>query len=173
MQTWGIPGGDILTPRPIKLAAHATYTLDAYDYPLEVLERQEQYAGISWKALGSTLPLAVYYAPQMPLGELYIWPIPQGVDSTITVYPWQPLRQFLSLDDEIALPPGYGRALRLNLGLEAAPSYGVQPSPLLVRNAEQARQAIQVPNTDIGRLRLTPGAGVPSSGLADFYAGRP
>jgi hypothetical protein len=172
MQTWG-PGGDIPTPRPIKLATHATYR-DAgadYDYPLEVLERQEQYAQISWKALPSTIPIAVYYAPNVPLGELSLWPTP-SVDVGITVFPWQPLGAWAHLDDDLLFPPGYARALRLALALECAPSYGVQPNPLLVRREEQARQAIQVPNTDIGRLQLYPGSGVPSSGLADFMSGR-
>jgi hypothetical protein len=155
----------------LKLASHATYTFDAYDYPLEVLERQEQYAGISWKAMTSTLPIAVYYAPQVPLGEVFLWPIPT-VDITLVVYPWQPLRQFPSLDTELDFPPGYPRALRLALALEASASYGVQPSPVLVRNADEAKRAIYPINTDIGRLRLNPGAGVPSSGLADFLAGR-
>src|SRR5262245_4635523 len=172
MLTWG-PGGDILSSRPLKLASHATYH-DAsadYDYPLEVLERQEQYAQISWKALPSTIPIAVYYAPRMPLGELRLWPVP-SVDVSITVYPWQVLGRFVALDDELLFPPGYARALRAHLALECAPSYGVQPSPLTVGIAEQAKQSLFVPNTEIGRLRLNPGAGVPTSGLADFYSGR-
>src|SRR5262245_6373992 len=171
MLTWGV-GGDIPSQRPIKLASHATYTLDAYDYPLEVLERQEQYAQLQWKGMTSTLPIAVYYAPQVPLGELYVWPVPQAVAYTLTVYPWQPLTTWPALDTEVAFPPGYARALRTNLALECAPSYGVQPSPLLVRNAEQAKQSLFVPNTDIGRLSLNPGSGVPMSGLAAFYSGR-
>src|SRR5262245_40169273 len=169
--TWG-PGGNIPSPRPIKLSSTATYTLDAYDYPLEVLERQEQYAQIQWKGMQSTLPIAVYYEPQVPLGVVYIWPVAQGVDYTVTLYPWQPLGAWASLDEDLKFPYGYERTIRTNLALECAPSYGVQPSPVLVRIAEIAKQAIQVPNAEIGRLRLNPGSGVPSSGLADFYSGR-
>jgi len=168
--TWG-PGGDVVSPRPIKLSSTATYTLDAYDYPLEVLERQEQYAQLQWKGMQSTLPMAVYYDPQVPLGSLFIWPLPT-VAYTLTLYPWQPLGAWTSLDDDLKFPYGYERAIRTNLALECAPSYGVQPSPVLVRIAEIAKQALYVPNTEVGRLRLNPGVGVPSSGLADFYSGR-
>lgn len=171
--TWG-PGGMIPGPRPIKLAPQATYqdVTAGYDYPLEVLERQDQYALLQWKGMQSTLPSALYYEPQMPLGVLYIWPVP-SVGYTIVTYPWQPLGAFVVLDDELAFPPGYQRALRTNLALEAAPSYGVQPSPLLVRHAAEAKQALYVPNTVVGRLSLTPGGGMPQSGLAAFYSGRP
>jgi hypothetical protein len=168
--TWG-PSGQISGPRPIRLSSTATYALDGYDHPLEVLERQEEYAQLTWKAMTSTLPMAVYYDPQVPLGALYVWPVPE-TGYTITVYPWVPLGQFVALDDELQFPPGYLRALRTNLALEAAPSYGVQPSPLLLKHAEEAKRALYVPNTVVGRLSLTPGAGTPSSGLADFYAGR-
>lgn len=171
--TWG-PGGVIPGPRPIKLAPQATYqdVTAGYDSPIEVLERQEQYALLQWKGMQSTLPSALYYEPQMPLGVLYIWPVP-SVGYTIVTYPWQPLGAFVALDDELAFPPGYQRALRTNLALEAAPSYGVQPSPLLVRHAAEAKQALYVPNTVVGRLSLTPGGGMPQSGLAAFYSGRP
>ena len=171
-QTWG-PGGDIPSPRPLKLAPQATYqdVTAGYDSPLEVLERQEQYALLQWKGMQSTVPSALYYEPQMPLGVLYIWPIPSA-GSSVTVYPWQVLGAFTALDDELALPPGYLRALRTNLALEACPSYGVQPSPLLVRHAAEAKQALCVPNTVVGRLKFNAGAGGPASGLADFYSGR-
>jgi hypothetical protein len=169
--TWG-PAGDIPSPRPIKLAAQATYqdVTAGYDYPLEVLERQEQYAQLQWKGMQSPLPSALYYEPQMPLGVLYIWPIP-STGSSLVVYPWVPLGQFPGLDDDLALPPGYLRALRTNLALEACPSYGVQPSPLLLKHAEEAKRALYVPNTVVGRLSLTPGGGMPQSGLAAFYSG--
>jgi hypothetical protein len=171
--TWG-PGGDIPGPRPIKLAPQATYqdVTAGYDYPLEVLERQEQYAQLTWKGMQSTLPSALYYEPQMPLGVLYVWPVP-SIGTTIVVYPWTVLGAFTALDDELALPPGYLRALRTNLALEACPSYGVQPSPLLLKSAEESKRALFVPNTVVGRLSLTPGVPAPMSGLASFYAGRP
>jgi hypothetical protein len=170
--TWG-PGGMIPGSRPIKLAPQATYqdVTAGYDSPLEVLDRQEQYAQLQWKGMQSTLPSALYYEPQMPLGVLYIWPVP-SLGYQITVFPWQVLGSFPALDDALQFPPGYLRALRANLALEAAPSYGVQPSPLLLKHAEEAKRALYVPNTVVGRLSLTPGVVGSSSGLADFYAGR-
>jgi hypothetical protein len=170
MQTWG-PGGQIPGLRPIRLGTHAEYRdATGYDYPVEVLERQEQYAALAWKTETSTWPLALYYAPQVPLGELYVWPVPV-VPVILIVYPWVPLTQWTSLDAEVELPPGYQRALRSNLALEAAPSYGVQPSPLVVKIAEESKRNIAVINTVVGRMSPTPGSGLVGDRMARFRAG--
>jgi hypothetical protein len=171
MQTWGV-GGAIPSARPIRLADHAEYR-DAvgYDYPVEVLARQEQYAQLAWKTETSTWPLALYYAPQVPLGELYIWPVNAAGPWTITVYPWVPLEAFSSLDDDVQFPPGYTRALRAALALECSPSYGVQPSPLTLKIAEESKRNLAVINTVVGRMSPTPGSGLVGDRMARFRAG--
>lgn len=175
--TWGVPGGDIPTPRPIRLQSYASYQIPGQEvwYGLTVLERQDEYDMLAFPTLQSTIPSVLYYAPSMPLGTLFLWPVPEsGV--TILVYPWQVLGAFPSLDAELDFPPGYVRALRLALAIEAAPSYGVQPSPLILRNAEHARMQLQTVNTVVGRLSLTPGAGASQWGGIGlppaFYSGR-
>lgn len=168
---WG-PGGDILTPRPLRLQPYATYRYVDEDLPLTVLTHQEEYSQIALKGMQSTLLQALYYEPTMPLGTLYAWPIPtQGWD--LTVYPWVTFGRFPHLDDVIEFPPGYERALRLNLGIECAPQYGVQPGPKRERLAWEAKTALVPLNAVVGRLKLTPGAHVGGDSWSRFVAGRP
>lgn len=168
---WG-PGGDIVTPRPLRLQPYATYRYGDEDMPLEVLTRQEQYTQIALKGMQSSLLQALYYEPTMPLGTLYGWPAPTEGWS-LTLYPWQPFGRFPHLDDEIQFPPGYERALRLNLGIECAPQYGVQPGPTRERLAWEAKNTLTPLNAVVGRLKLTPGQGVGGDSWARFVAGRP
>jgi hypothetical protein len=169
-RTWGV-GGDIPTARPIKLAQHASYRdVSGYDYPLTVSLTQEEYAQISWKAMPSSWPQALYYAPTVPLGTLQCWPVPD-MEVSIVVYPWVPLEQFAALDDSVELPPGYTRALRTGLALEAAPSYGVQPSPLLVRHAQESKHMLYVPNVEVGQMHLDARRGRGGNHLTAFYSG--
>lgn len=168
---WG-PGGDIVTPRPLRLQPYATYRDGDEDRPLTVLTRQEEYTQIALKGMQSTMLQALYYEPTMPTGTLYSWPTPsQGWD--ITVYPWVTFGRFPHLDDEIQFPPGYERALRLNLGIECAPQYGVQPGPTRERLAWEAKTALVPLNAVVGRLKLTPGATVGGDSWSRFVAGRP
>lgn len=168
---WG-PGGDIVSPRPLRLQPYATYRYGDEDLPLTVLTRQEEYTQIALKGMQSTLLQALYYEPTMPTGTLFGWPV-VDVGTTITVYPWQPFQRFQQLDDIVEFPPGYERALRLNLGIECAPQYGVQPGPTRERLAWEAKTALVPLNAVVGRLKLTPGAHVGGDSWSRFVAGRP
>ena len=168
---WG-PGGDIVSPRPLRLQPYATYRYGDEDLPLTVLTRQEEYTQIALKGMQSTMLQALYYEPTMPTGTLYGWPAPsQGWD--ITVYPWVTFGRFDHLDTEIFFPPGYERALRTNLALESAPQYGVNPGPTRERLAWEAKNALVALNAQVGRLKLTPGAHVGGESWSRFVAGRP
>ena len=51
------------------------------------------------------------------------------------------LLQFPDLLTYVTLPPGYSRALVLNLAIELASAYDVDPSATLIRQAAEARAA--------------------------------
>lgn len=51
------------------------------------------------------------------------------------------------VDDELDVPMSYERALVLSLALELAPMYGVEPSPLLVRNQANAIDLLKRANS--------------------------
>ena len=66
----------------------------------------------------------------------------------IEVYTLTPVAAMTSLTQVYILPPGYARALRLNLAIELAEDFGVTVSPLLM---EQAKDAL----SDVKRANLT------------------
>lgn len=154
--TWG-PGGDIPSARPLKLQPYAQYRDEAtgLDLPLTVFDRQAEYVALTLKSQASSTPQALYYAPSMPLGQVFVWPVP-SMEWIIIVFPWQPLGEFVSLDAEIVFPPGYERLLRSGLALEAAPPYGVQPSPLTAAIYAEVKANIKRVNQVVPVLGIDP-----------------
>jgi hypothetical protein len=71
--------------------------------------------------------------------------------------PWFAHRPYSGWDDVLDWPNGYARALQYGLACELAPQYGVEPSPLILRTAEESKRALYPINTEIGHLSLWPG----------------
>ena len=103
----------------------------------------------------------------MPMGTLYAWPIPTQ-SWEVVVYPWTVLGRFPGLDDQIDFPPGYERALRVGLALEAAASYAAQPSPMLGAILNESKQSLKRVNQRIPVLGLDPA--LAGDGARDPYA---
>jgi hypothetical protein len=165
--TWG-PGGDIPTARPIALAPYAQYRdVTGLELPLLVMTHQEEYAALVLKQQVASTLQVLYYAPSMPAGTLYGWPIPTQ-SWEVVVYPWQVLGRFPALDDEILFPPGYERALRVGLALEAAASYAAQPSPMLGAILNESKASLKRVNQRIPVLGLDPA--IAGDGARDPYA---
>ncbi|MEK9722462.1 MAG: hypothetical protein VW405_03110 [Rhodospirillaceae bacterium] len=108
---------------------------------------EDAFASISEKTFESTYPTAWYYNPLYPVGTLTCWPVPTSTTLEGVLYTANPLAEFASLTDTVALPPGYRRFLRTNLAVELAPSFQVQPSPVAVELAVAAKAAIKRANT--------------------------
>jgi hypothetical protein len=164
---WG-PGGDIPTARPIALQPYAQYRdVTGLELPLLVMTHQEEYAALTLKSQQASMLQVLYYAPSMPTGTLYGWPVTtQSWD--VIVYPWQVLGRFTSLDSELLFPPGYERTLRVGVALEAAASYGVTPSPMLGAILNEAKASIKRVNQRIPVLGLDPA--LAGDGGRDMYA---
>lgn len=154
--TWG-PGGDILTPRPLKLQPYAQYRDDAtgLELPLTVLDRQEDYAAFTLKQQTSSTPQALYYAPSMPAGTVFQWPVATQA-WTVVVYPWTILGRFPALDDTIDFPPGYERLMRAGLAVECCPQYQVQPSALTLAVLASAKANVKRINQVVPVLGMDP-----------------
>jgi hypothetical protein len=153
--TWGVPGGDILQPRPVQVES-AVLSLQGQDleWPLTGYS-QGDYDAIAQKAMTSLYPQVWQYTSTYPLGELRVWPVPQE-GHTLAVWPWMPLKRFDTLDTEVNLPPGYERALRYGLALDLAPEYGREATPALVGAFAQAFSAIKRTNTVVPTLSMDP-----------------
>lgn len=170
VRTWG-PGGDIPTARPLKLQPYAHYREAAtgLDLPLTVMDRQADYVALTLKAQTSSTLQALYYAPSMPLGQLFGWPVPT-MEWLVIVFPWQPFTRWTSLDSEVLFPAGYERALRAGLALESAPQYGVQPSALTAAILAEAKSNVKRVNAIVPVLGLDPSfQGTPGRDMYAIY----
>jgi hypothetical protein len=146
----------------------------AQEWPVQIITQEDWETQIWFKDLASSYVEAVYLEETQPYNVLHVYPIPSQVN-TLVLLPWQAHSPYEAYDAVLDWPSGYGRAFQSNLALELSVQYGVEPSPTLLRMAEESKRALYVPNTEIGRLSVNPRRPVGVSGLGynpDFLAGR-
>ncbi len=169
-------GGDFNITRPVKLES-AFFRMNKntplpVDYPLEVLRAQEDYNRISIKNLNA-FPQYAYYNTGFPLGELYVWPVPNN-QYEIFISVMVQLEAFQTINDQIVLPPEYLDALHWNLARRICVMYGLPITPELTGYAEASMRAIEEVNSQIPLLHM-PVALRGKSGAyniyGDFYVG--
>ncbi len=169
-------GGDFNITRPVKLES-AFFRMNKntplpVDYPLEVLRAQEDYNRISIKNLNA-FPQYAYYNTGFPMGELYIWPVPNN-QYEIFISVMVQLEAFQTINDQIVLPPEYLDALHWNLARRICVMYGLPITPELTGYAEASMRAIEEVNSQIPLLHM-PVALRGKSGAyniyGDFYVG--
>jgi hypothetical protein len=152
--------------------------------PLTVLSVQ-QWANISLPVLAITFPQGIYLDRSMVVGtnpvtglpytasRISVWGVPTTVNQ-IELFYWQALTVG-NLTDQVNAPPGYFRAMFLNLALEIAPGFGMQPSALTLKNAADALGDIKELNAPDVSMRPDPGMpSTPASGYitrAQFLSG--
>lgn len=160
------PTGDINVPRPdrIEAAFFRQFVQDQpneVDYPLQIIDSREDYNQIALKTL-STWPLAVFYDSAYPLGNVFIWPVPQAGLYEIHLSIKDTLAQFQSYYTQVNLPPEYIEAIWTNLTIRLAAIYpGTQPSPAVEALAKSSLATIRGANAQIPTLDLPPGVGGP------------
>lgn len=142
-------GGDLDVPRPERVEQATllqNYASPPTEVPLRVLSQQE-WASVSLKGLTSTLPWGLYYEPEIPLGKVFLYPIPTDATNQFSLWLWQSL-QTLSLAGNITLPPAYQEAIEYNLALRLAARYPDRQklSPLAIDQARQSLTAIKTRN---------------------------
>ena len=137
--------GDFAVQRPLRITNGFTRLtssgISQVDYPLELIS-VDQWTAIGLKSQPGPWPKVCYYDMGYPLGTLYMFPQPsQGGE--LHLWTDNLFTDFLSLTTPVSLPQGYARFLKLALALELAPEYGKQPSPLLIDQYKQAKQAVK------------------------------
>lgn len=146
-------GGVFNTSRPVEYE-NASIKIDNIEYALDILGPQE-WAEICQKSLASSIPCALHPVGTYPLDTLKIYPVPSVV-STLVLYTLKPLSSFSSINDAISLPPGYLRALSSNLAIELAPSFGKEPSALVIEIARESKANIKRKNIKETFLKCDP-----------------
>lgn len=149
-----------------------TSTSPDTEYPLRKLT-EDSWANVSLKAQTSTFPEVFYYNPTYPPGTLDLWPVPTSTTLSGVLYAPAVLTEFSGLTTSVSLPNGYERMIVKNLALDLCPSYGKQPSPLLLQQARDATATVQRMNYRLSDLSLDPAAlvGVDQGGRYDINRG--
>ena len=171
-QTYTIgSGSDFDGARPITLNC-AFVTRGGIDYQLEPLT-QAQWNEILQKSQESQLPEAVYYEPTFPDGTLRFWPVPLEA-LTVTLAINMQLGAVADINDDLAFPPGYERALVYALAVDLAPEYpAVTLSQRVIDAADEALADVKRANNTQNQaatfdIALAGGCG---GSLAAFIAG--
>lgn len=153
------PGGDFnIDPVPAKISRYGIINLGNPVQPLELgLESltTEEWGAIPVKGITSALPQRVWDDTAFPLRHLNFWPIP-NVQVNFTIYSWGPVNHWNDFVSDLTFPPGYEEALRLNLAVRMAPSFGKEPSTATVQLAIIALNRIKAMNAPMIDLRCDP-----------------
>ena len=143
LYTWGATGNwNSARPQDISRAnIQVLGTPMLNEIPLEIIN-QDAWSGIQVKGVSSSIPTKLYNDGQIPLTNVYLWPIP-SVANNIIFYSWKPLAQFANLATSFVFPPGYLKAMRYNLAVTLAPEYGKMPSELVLAGAAESKSSIK------------------------------
>lgn len=168
--------------RPIRIdaagivQASSTVGTVAFRTPLKIIS-QKEWVEILDKTTTADVPEKLYYGPEVPLGTLWLWPIPNCVTATeLELSAWTALASFpdsTSPGTDVPLAPGYARALIYNLALDLE---STMPGAVLdaadAKAAQEAKQYVmelnsemvpQLPDTAIPPLTSAPFEPVPST----------
>lgn len=143
-------GGTWNTARPVRIDSAFIRDSDGLDYPIEIITK-DRYDAIADKTTQSR-PEWLYYYTAYPLGTIYWYSVP---DATYTAYlnSWKQLQSFAGLATDLALPPGYERAIKYNLALEIAPEYNRMPSAVVVEVANESKAALKSANAPVVEMK--------------------
>lgn len=143
-------GGDIDIERPTSVPA-MYWRLNSVDTPISPIHSFEDYQDISLKAL-SSVPTVFYYRPDFPLAQLFVWPIPTQGTLVMTIK--QELPQYITINDDISLPPEYEACIRFNLAVWCASTFGKDvPADIRVL-AKSTLKAVKRLNTQLKTMRM-------------------
>lgn len=147
--TYG-PGGDLDTVRPQKILDCFLRDRNDYDYSVQITYR-ERYNDEPDKGQRSR-PYQLYWNSTSPQLTLFFDNSP---DIPYTAF-FTVLKPFIppeDINEEIAFPPGYDRAIRYCLAVEAAPMFGAEASQTVYMTAKDAIQKLKIQNARIPVLR--------------------
>ena len=141
--TSGIP-----IPRPVVVEdVRIVDTSQSPDLELSLTMLTDQaWEAVPQKDLTNTWPTSWYYNPTFPYGTLQFWPIPTSTTLQGAIYVKTQISEFDALSSTVTLPPAYFRALVKNLALDLCPSYGKEPSGLLLKQAADSLASLKRAN---------------------------
>ena len=122
------------------------------DYPLEIIQARETYNQIALKSLVSW-PEYIFYDSAYPVGNIYVWPVPQASLFEIHLTLKVQFSTISNLSTNIVMPPEYIPAIKWNLALRLRESYQLPPSVALARLAQESLDVIRGANVQVPLLQ--------------------
>ena len=127
---------------------NSAYITDANGtrFPVQLVDLGTWNQIANTKIIKSNIPTTAYYRANFPRSEVWLYPTPTNDTYTFTIQAYNNF-DTSKLDDEIALPPGYHKAMLYALGKELWPFYrqGDVP-PAVVIGANDSLAAIKRSN---------------------------
>ena len=123
--SYSIPG-DFKMERPLRITnafTRITTQASGLDYPINIIDKT-QYSRIGFKAISAPWPIALWYNPTWPLGNLYFYQNPSGAGE-LHLYCDNILTNMTGLTTQVIMPQGYNRYLKRALARDLAPEFGV------------------------------------------------
>lgn len=131
----------------------------AVEIPLAIVTT-DMYAAQPIKELTNSLPVWLYYNDTVPLGQVFLWPIPTDAANDVALYVPVVTPAFVDLSTLYVCPPGYQKTLRLCLQAAMVTPFSVNPAVAqkVITDAEQSLTALKVSNAAsmMGDLTLDP-----------------
>jgi len=166
----------VTTWLPSEFTRFGTLIATGLENPIEPLTR-DQWAAISLKGLASTIAFNVWPSYGNTFHTLYFWPLP-AANQPIILYADEQIPRFTTIDNTVALRPGYQELITYELALKAAPKWGadaVVPAWLPVA-WQEAKARVKAANFAPIDAECDPALTVAGrrrgGGSIDFYLGK-
>lgn len=140
--------GDFKVERPLRITqafTRITTQGSGLDYPIDLID-QGQYTRIGFKAIAAPWPIALWYNPTIPLGELFFYQNPSG-GGDVHLFTDTILSNLPLLTSQVVMPQGYNRYLKRKLARELAPEFGAEWSSQMERLAKEAEDYVRSLNS--------------------------
>lgn len=157
-------GQDFNTIRPLQILS-AFIRQDRTDYPLSIISDEIYYTFIRDK-LEQSRPEFLCYDNNYPTGKIRLWAVPDTA-YTLHLLSEKELSQF-TIDQEVALPPGWELALVDNLAVRLCPEYGQQVDQVLYSQAKESKASI---SSAVNRVRDMDAQPLTALGSNNIYTG--
>jgi hypothetical protein len=138
------PGADFDAPRPVRITAASIITDGSTHTPLELLTPQD-WASKSLREMPTTIPTELYCDYANPIATLYLYGYPTA-GGELELWTWQILDQYVSVDSDVSLPPGYLEAVVYQLAVRLSGQFGTVLRPDVFQLAREAKGVIKAFN---------------------------
>lgn len=140
-----------VTQRPVSIDAANVIIENNIRVPLVVHTDPQWWMSVQTPAVQTSLSSDLYYNPGWPNGEIYLYCL-QSYPYTLELLVREVLAE-LAYATNLAMPQGYWDALILTLAEDCATPLKVQPKPLMLKKAAEARAQIFANNTVVPSIQ--------------------